>query len=314
MAEPVPGTHPSGGGLVDAHHHLWDLDVRPQPWLADSGLEVLRRPYDMSDLLSAAAGGLFGRSLNATVLVQCLPSVAETEEFLGLAAEDDHIAGVVGWADLTAPDVGGELDRLAALRGGDRLVGLRHLVQSEPDPEWLLQDEVRRNLAEVAARGLTFDLLVLPHQLKAATALAERRPDLSLVLDHGAKPPLRQGSLSAWSAGVRALAAAPRVTCKLSGLITEADHESWTVADLRPAVDALLEYFGPHRLMFGSDWPVCRVAGGWAAWADAVEELLASLSADELEDVLVGTAVRTYGLAIDPRPSRSPSTEEDLCS
>ena len=295
----MPGaTDRSRGGVVDAHHHVWDLDVRPQPWLAEEGLELLRRSFHMTDLADAAADGVFGRPLHATVLVQCLPSVAETEEFLGLAAATELIAGVVGWVNLTDPDVGSELDRLARLPGGDWLVGVRHLVQAESDPMWLMRDDVRRGLDAVAARGLSFDLLVRPHQLKAAAGLAERMPQLSLVLDHGAKPQLRDGGLGAWAADVRALAAWPQVTCKLSGLVNEADHRRWTVEDLRPAADVLLDCFGPRRLMFGSDWPVCVVAGGWASWAAAAEDLLAPLSAAELDQVLTGTATRAYGLRI----------------
>ena len=139
-------TDRSRGGVVDAHHHVWDLNVRPQPWLAEEGLELLRRSFDMTDLADDAADGVFGRPLHATVLVQCLPSVAETEEFLSLAAATHLIAGVVGWVDLTDPDVGSELDRLARLPGGDWLVGIRHLVQAEPDPMWLMRDDVCRGL------------------------------------------------------------------------------------------------------------------------------------------------------------------------
>ena len=285
-----------GGAVIDAHHHVWDLDVQPQPWLEEDGLDLLRRSFDMTDLADAAAGGVFGRPLQATVLVQCLPCVPETEELLGLAAATDVIAGVVGWADLTDPRVGSELDRLATVRGGEWLVGVRHLVQAEPDPMWLWREDVRRGLDAVAARGLSFDLLVRPHQLKVAAALAEAMPHLSLVLDHAAKPQVRDGDLGAWAADIRALAASPQVTCKLSGLVTEADHRRWTVDDLRPATDVLLDCFGPQRLMFGSDWPVCVVAGGWARWAAAAEELLAQLSRAELNQVLVSTATRAYGL------------------
>ena len=264
----------------------------------------------MTNLADAAAGGVFGRPLQATVLVQCLPSVPETEDFLSLAAATELIKGVVGWVDLTDPEVDSALDRLPGLPGGDWLVGIRHLVQAEPDPMWLMRDDVRRGLAAVAARGLSFDLLVLPHQLKAAAALAERTPQLSLILDHAAKPRLRDGDLGAWAADIRALAASPQVTCKLSGLVTEADHHRWTVEDLRPATDVLLDCFGPQRLMFGSDWPVCVVAGGWARWAAAAEELLAPLSAAELGQVLTGTATRAYGLGIAAGNVSSPSTKE----
>jgi L-fuconolactonase len=286
----------NAGGFVDAHHHVWDLTRRPQPWLAEPSLSALRRPFSIADLVADSAAGLCGRKLTATVLVQCLPLVAETEEFLHLAERDQLVAGVVGWVDLTDPQVGGQLDRLRTLPGGQLLVGIRHLVQAESDPRWLLRRDVRRGMDQVAERGLCYDLLILPHQLAAAATLAEETPHLQLVLDHAAKPPLRSGDLGEWTKGIRSLAAAPQVVCKLSGLITEADHESWSTRDLRPVAKVLLEEFGPQRLMFGSDWPVCRVAGGWAAWASAAEELLAPLSPADLDQVLQGTARRTYGI------------------
>ena len=284
------------GGLIDAHHHVWDLTRRPQPWLAEPSLSALRRSFSTTDLVADSAAGLCDRKLTATVQVQCLPLVAETEELLRMAERDPLVAGVVGWVDLTDPHVGSQLDRLRTLQGGHLLVGVRHLVQAESDPQWLLRKDVRRGLDEVAEHGLCYDLLILPHQLAAAATLAAAVPHLRLVLDHAAKPPLRSGDLRDWAMGVRSLSAAPQVVCKFSGLITEADHESWSARDLRPVAQEVLKDFGPQRLMFGSDWPVCRVAGGWAAWASAAEELLAGLSPADLDQVLQGTARRTYGL------------------
>jgi predicted TIM-barrel fold metal-dependent hydrolase len=281
-------------GFVDAHHHVWDLARRPQPWLDEPGLEALRRSFGIADLITDAAGGLCGRSLAATVLVQCLPLVAETEDLLGLAADEPLVAGVVGWVDLTDPELGRQLDRLRTLPGGQKLVGIRHLVQAEPDPRWLLRADIRRGLDQVAEHGLCYDLLILPHQLPAAAALARAAPDLRLILDHAAKPPLRSGDLREWVNGIRSLAAAQQVVGKFSGLITEADHAHWTIDDLRPVATELLDDFGPRRLMFGSDWPVCRVAGGWAAWAAAAEELLSPLSTADRDQVLSGTVRRTY--------------------
>ena len=161
-------------GFIDAHHHVWDLTRRPQPWLDERGLEPLRRSFSTADLVADAAAGLCDRTLAATVLVQCLPLVAETEELLRLAEQEQLVAGVVGWVDLTDPGVGNQLDRLRGLPGGQSLVGIRHLVQAESDPRWLLRADVRRGLDEVAERGLCYDLLVLPHQLPAAAALAEQ--------------------------------------------------------------------------------------------------------------------------------------------
>jgi L-fuconolactonase len=291
----------STGGFIDAHHHVWDLTRRPQPWLDEPHLRALRRSFSTTELVVDSAAGLCGRELTATVLVQCLPLVAETEELLRLADRDQLVAGVVGWVDLTDPDVGSQLDQLRILPGGQLLVGVRHLVQAEPDPRWLLREDVRHGLDEVAARGLCYDLLILPHQLAAAATLAAAAPHLRLVLDHAAKPPLRSDELREWAKGIRSLSAAPQVVCKFSGLITEADHERWSTKDLQPVAEVLLEDFGPQRLMFGSDWPVCRVAGGWAAWASAAGELLAPLSPADLDQVLQGTARRTYGLSWNDR-------------
>jgi L-fuconolactonase len=311
------GVHGHATGFIDAHHHVWDLTRRPQPWLDEPGLDDLRRSFSVADLVADAAGGLCGHKLEATVLVQCLPLVAETEDLLRLAEQDQLVAGVVGWVDLTEPHVGSELDRLRTLPGGQLLVGVRHLVQAEPDPRWLLRLDVRRGLDEVSERGLCYDLLVLPHQLAAAAALAERAPHLRLVLDHAAKPPLRSADLREWAKGIRSLSAAPQVVCKFSGLVTEADRESWSTKDLQPVAKEILDDFGPERLMFGSDWPVCRVAGGWAAWAFAAEELLAPLSPAELDEVLSGTARRTYALGWNDHAdtvSQEASSREGTCS
>ncbi|NIZ89760.1 amidohydrolase family protein [Kineosporiaceae bacterium B12] len=297
---------------MDAHHHLWDLAVRDQGWLAEPGLEVLRRSFSTADLRVDAAGGVLGRPVGGTVVVQCLPSTGETEELLATAAGDDLVLGVVGWADLTAPGVGDELDRLAALPGGDLLVGVRHLVQGEADPRWLLRDDVRRGLDEVAARGLRYDVLVRPHQLAAAAELARLAPHVPLVLDHAGKPALRETSLGGWERDLRALAASEQVHCKLSGLVSEADPQHWDDEVLRPAAEVVLDAFGPARVAFGSDWPVCVAAGGWARWAAAAGRLLAGLSPGELDDVLRATAVRTYGLRA--RTPTTPTTAEVPCS
>ncbi len=287
------------GPLVDAHHHVWDLARRPHPWLGEPGHEALRRPFGIDDLRRDAARGLAGRAVTSTVLVQCLPSVAETEDLLALAGADPLVGAVTGWVDLTAPDVGEVLDRLVEGPGGGALRGIRHLVQAEADPAWLLRPDVGRGLRAVAERGLVYELLVRPHQLPAAAALAARLPQLRLVLDHAGKPDVAGGDLRAWSAGLRGLAGAGQVVCKVSGLVTEADHQRWRLADLVPVWDVLMTTFGPQRLAFGSDWPVCRLAGGWAAWAEAVEALLAGLGDDDAGAVLAGTATTTY---LEERP------------
>jgi L-fuconolactonase len=218
-------------------------------------------------------------------------------------------------ADLFAPDLA---DRLAALRqrpGGDRLVGIRSMVQAEPGADYLDRADVRRGIATVGAAGLAFDLILRDHQLAAAARLAADLPDVRLVLDHLGKPALAAAStgdrdrLDAWRRDLFALAAAPNVCAKLSGLVTEASWESWTLDDLRPAVDHALETFGPDRLMFGSDWPVCLLASGYGRWIDAARALVSGLNGPERAAVWAGTARRAYGLT-DPAPAVPHTLEE----
>jgi L-fuconolactonase len=264
--------------IVDAHHHLWE---RPYDWMA-GGYERLRRPFRVEDLRAATAG----LGVTATVAVQADTTEHETRELLA-----EEMTAVVGWVDLTAPDVA---DRLAALRD-PRLVGIRHTVQSEPDPEWLLRADVRRGLRAVAAAGLRYDLLVVPHQLPAAVRLARELPELPLVLDHGAKPPIASGGWEPWSSDIAALAACEHVHCKLSGLVTEAAWDRWR-GQVGPYAERLLEAFGPWRLMFGSDWPVCTVAASYAEVLEVAQAAIAGLSESERAEVLGGTARRFYGI------------------
>ncbi|ULR55044.1 amidohydrolase family protein [Streptomyces deccanensis] len=283
--------------LVDAHHHVWDLDRRPQPWLDEPGHEPIRRSFGVDDLRRAVTRPVAGRCLTSTVAVQCVASVPETTELLDLAGQDPLIGAVVGWADLTAPGIGEVLDGLLSRPSGRYLRALRHVVQGEPDPEWLQQPAVERGLRAVQERDLGYDVLIRSHQFPQAIRLAQRFPDLPLVLDHAGKPPVAHPTLSDWVRTVHVLAGYPQVRCKVSGLITEADWGKWTVDDIRPVWDTLLTAFGPQRLMFGSDWPVCVLAGGWDRWAATVEELLDTCSAHEKQAILHDTASAFYRLA-----------------
>jgi L-fuconolactonase len=281
----------SPNGRVDAHHHLWDLGVRDQPWTAE--LPPLRRSFGFDELEPHLAA----HDIGGTVVVQTIAVAEETPELLALAGTEAAIAGVVGWVDLTAADVA---DRLAELRGGaggDRLVAVRHGAQDEPDPRWLARTDVRRGLAAVADAGLVYDLLVKPAQLQAAVETVAALPGLRFVLDHGGKPAIAAGRLEPWRTQIAALGALDNVTVKLSGLVTEADHSAWTVADLRPYTDALLAAFGPHRMMFGSDWPVCLLAADYDRVIGAAEAVTAHLSDDERAWVFGISAQRAYGLA-----------------
>lgn len=280
--------------LIDAHHHLWDPHTRDYPWMRSSRLDPIRRRYGLDDLRERCASA----GVAATVLVQTVSDTAETEEFLGLALDSDGlVVGVVGWVDLTGPDVSRRLARLRDVRGGERLVGIRHQVEDEPDPAWLLRDDVLRGLTAVGAAGLTYDLLIRPHQLPAAREAVKRLPDMTFVLDHGGKPPIAAGEWEPWAGEVAALAELPNVACKVSGLVTEARWDGWDVATIRPYVDHVLERFGPHRLLFGSDWPVCELAATYAEVLDAARAMLGALSPEETAMVFGGTADRLYRLA-----------------
>ncbi|MFJ4718248.1 amidohydrolase family protein [Streptomyces luteogriseus] len=275
--------------VVDAHHHVWDLSVRDQDWITGPELAPLRRDFTMVDLATEARAAGVAR----TVLVQTVTVPEETPEFLALAAGHDLIAGVVGWTDLTRPDIADELARLRALPGGRYLKGIRHQVQGEPDPEWLLRPDVHRGLTAVADAGLVYDLVVLPHQLPACVRSAAALPGLTFVLDHLGKPPIAAGALEPWATGLRALAALPNTVAKLSGLITEADPASWTVEDLRPYADVALEAFGPGRLMYGSDWPVSTLG---AAYGDTLDLTRRLTDPYDHPQILGTTATRVYGL------------------
>ncbi|WP_226961543.1 MULTISPECIES: amidohydrolase family protein [Streptomyces] len=282
------------GGLIDAHHHLWDPAHRPQPWLLESGMAELHRAFGVDELTGAVAG----TGVTGTVLVQVLPDLAETAEFLAVAERTPLVAGVVGWVDLTA-GAGAVAEDLARLRsgpGGGKLLGVRHLVQGEADPRWLCRPEVRAGLSAVADAGLAYDLLVLPHQLPAAIETVRALPGLRCVLDHLAKPPIAAGQLEPWAGLLRELAAEPQVSCKLSGLVTEAEWGAWTVDQLRPYAAVALDAFGPGRLLFGSDWPVCLAAASYPDVLGAARELTAGLAPAERAAVFGANARRLYGL------------------
>jgi L-fuconolactonase len=235
-----------------------------------------------------------------------LPDAEETAEFLTLAASSDLVAGVVGWADLTAEDVADSLDALRRGPGGELLVGIRHLVQAEADPAWLNRPDVRRGLGAVADADLVYDLLTVPHQLPAALATVRALPELTFVLDHVSKPPIASGEQEPWAARVRELAAEPNVFCKLSGMVTEADCRTWTTDDLRPYADVVLDAFGPSRVMFGSDWPVCLLAASYRQVVRTTEELTSALSAAERAEVFGGTAARAYRLPLERLREEAP--------
>jgi L-fuconolactonase len=282
---------------VDAHHHLWDPARRDYPWMEEGW--PIRRRFGLEDLDAAAGPCGFER----TVVVQTVSSVAETEELLATAAASRRVAGVVGWVDLAAPDVADALAALKVAPGGTALVGIRHQVHDEPDPEWLLRAEVLRGLEAVAAAGLAYDLLVRERELPAALGAVERLPQLTFVVDHLAKPRIREAVTAPWADRLGALARHPNVHCKVSGMVTEADWEGWMADHLAPYVRHAVDAFGPQRLLFGSDWPVCLLAASYAEVVEAAVEALERAGLDEAERaaVLGANAARAYALPADHR-------------
>jgi len=276
---------------VDAHHHVWDLTVREQSWMVGPELDPIRRNFSLEDLAPLAVAA----DVSATVLVQTVGLVEETVEFLEIAASNDLVAGVVGWVDLTADDIGDVLDGLLARPDGSYLKAIRHQVHDEPDVDWLLRPDVQRGLAAVASAGLAYDLLTKTPHLPAAIQTARNLPQLTFVVDHISKPVIGE-SLSPWADQLRELAALPNVTCKLPGMVTEAPWTTWKPSDLQPYADVVLESFGPDRVMFGSDWPVCLLAATYAEVVETAQTLTAALSLAEQEAVFATTATRTYRL------------------
>jgi L-fuconolactonase len=269
--------------IVDAHHHVWSLARGDYDWLtADS---PIHRDYGIDDLRP-----LLG-DITATVLVQAAATEAETAFMLEVArGSGGLVRGVVGWTDLAAPDAP---ERVAALAADSMLVGLRPMLQDIAETEWILRPEVRLGLDAMAAAGLRLDVLARVRHLALIPDLAARHPDLPMVIDHAAKPAIAAGGFAPWASDIARVARETAVMCKLSGLTTEAAPE-WGVEDLRPYVDHLLACFGPERLMWGSDWPVVDLAGGFARWREAT---LALLPGPARAEVLGGTAARFYGLS-----------------
>ena len=275
--------------VIDAHHHFLDPEHAEYPWLTPELAPINRRfgPEDLAPELAAAG-------VERSIVVQARSSPEETSELLATAATTPFIAGVIGWVDLTDVAVAGSIDAVRTGPGGDRLVGIRHQVHDEPDPGWLLRSDVRRGLVAVEEAALTYDLLVRPRELPAALTVTRAQPDLRFVIDHLAKPPIDSGDLALWASRLRPFGELEHVWCKLSGLVTEGQWRSWRITDLAPAVEIALEIFGPARLMFGSDWPVCLLAASYGEVVATARALTAGLSDADRGAVFGGAAQRAY--------------------
>jgi L-fuconolactonase len=281
--------------IIDGHQHFWDPARADYPWMDAPELAPIRRAFGPDDL----APLLQANGIDASIVVQCRSALEETEEFLRIADATPSIIGVVGWVDLTDDALGDTLDRLRASRGGDKLVGIRHQVHDEADPDWLLRSDVQRGLTAVFARDLAYDVLIRTRELPAAIATARAFQHARFVLDHAAKPAIAEGGSPEWFDRIAALAACGNVWCKISGLATEATWHDWDADRLFPFVAHAANCFGEDRLIFGSDWPVCLLAGSYAEIKDALEACLARLGANVRAKAFGVNAQLAYRLRAD---------------
>ncbi|MCA9211447.1 MAG: amidohydrolase family protein [Planctomycetales bacterium] len=275
--------------MIDAHQHFWKLGQFDYGWLETEAHTPIRRdflPADLEPLLDEAG-------IAKSVIVQTQHDLGENDWALQLADGNDRIAGVVGWVDLASDDCESQIE---SYKDRDKFVGIRHITQDEPDDDFIIRPDVIRGLRVLEKYNVPFDLLFYVKHLHHARQLAEILPKLPMVIDHISKPEIKAGNIDNWKGNLQAAAKFPNVYCKLSGMITEADWQNWTPQDLKPYVDIALEAFGPSRCMFGSDWPVCTLAGSYQQVYDALCEVLGPISDDERSQIFGRTAMSFYGL------------------
>ena len=274
--------------VIDAHHHFWRYNPGEYGWISPA-MARLRRDFLPPDLLAEIRSA----GVDGVISVQARQSTAETDWLLELAEKNDFIRGIVGWAPLVDPDVEQTLD---AWRGRKKLLGLRHVLQDEPDDRFMLRPDFDRGVSLLAGRGLRYDILIYERQLPGAIELVDRHPNQVFILDHIAKPKIKAAEFEPWATAMKSLGERPNVYCKVSGMATEADWQGWSPEQLKRYFDVAMESFGPRRLMFGSDWPVCLVAVEYAAWARLVRQWTAALSQTESHRFWGATAAEAYGL------------------
>jgi L-fuconolactonase len=274
---------------LDAHQHFWEYSAVEYDWITDDMAQLRRNflPADLGPLLQA-------NGFDGSIAVQARQSLEETNWLLQLAEQNPLVRGVVGWVALRADNVAADLERLAA---NQKLVGVRHVVQAEPNDEFMLLPDFRRGIGRLKEFGLAYDLLLYPRHLPVALKLVQEFPEQTFVLDHIAKPLIADSVLEPWARDIRDLAQAPNVSCKLSGMVTEARWKHWEPADFGPYLDVVLDAFGPGRLMIGSDWPVCTVSSDYATTMGIVLDYIGQLSASEQEAILGANCARTYGIS-----------------
>lgn len=274
---------------VDAHHHFWKLSRGDYYWITTAEIPELSRDFGPEDLKP-----LIGEcSIEKTILVQCAETVAETEFMLEIANASPFVSGVVGWVDLTSSKAPREIARLAQ---DPFLKALRPMLQTLPEDDWILRPDIEAGLSEMQTQGLRFDILIFPRHLKHVRPFIDNHPNLPMVIDHGAKPYIKDGLIDEWEAEIRAIARETPTFCKLSGLATEAATD-WTDETLKPYVEVLIDAFGAERLMWGSDWPVLTIAGDYVGWHQTAQRLTAHLSEKDRTQIFGCTAANFYGIA-----------------
>jgi L-fuconolactonase len=273
---------------IDAHHHLWSYRPSEYAWISGE-MTQLARNFLLADLNVAVRDA----GIDGTVVVQARQTLEETHWLLSLAGKSKTLLGVVGWAGICSETFPAQLE---GLRNESKLKGLRHVIQDEPDDDFILRPDFNRGIAALANTGLVYDILIFERHLSAAIQFVDRHPNQVFVLDHIAKPLIAKSIIDPWRANIRELAKRDNVYCKISGMVTEANWSQWRSEDLQPYLDVVLEAFGADRLMAGSDWPVCLLATTYRGWFATLRRLLASLSADETENIVGRVASRVYGL------------------
>ena len=274
--------------MIDAHQHLWKYQPPGPAWMAD-GLDGLRRDFLIADLRAVASEV----GVSGTILVECERTTAETLWLSDVARTSDLVRGVVGWAPLTSPTIVSELERLAGL---PKMKAVRHPIHDEADDQFVLREDFNHGIAALGQFGLRFDILIFERHLPQTIQFVDRHPNQIFVLDHIAKPRIRERVLSPWKENLTELARRQNVYCKLSGMVTEADWHAWSSKDLRPYVEVVLDAFTPRRVMFGSDWPLVTLASSYRQWSDTVRAWIADLTSTEREWILSRSAEEAYGL------------------
>jgi L-fuconolactonase len=279
---------------IDSHHHIWDLSVRPQTWMQGDEL----KPISRTILIDELEPELLKSGIDFTVIVQTVPTPEETPELLDLTLTHPKVCAVVGWVDLESEDIRPQLDKYLQHPGGAKLVSLRDMAQDKADPNWLLREDVIRNIHRIAEYDLSFDILTRPPQLAAAVEMVKRSPNNVFVLDHISKPYMAKGEINPWADQISQISKFENVSVKVSGLFTEANWSNWNQETFKPYLDHVLNSFTPSRMMFGSDWPVCLLAASYADTISLMENFIGSFSISEQELFWSGTAKRAYKLKV----------------